>query len=208
MNIKLRNIANAVLPPALALVLAILGARQAGATEITGTLSLGVGTQSGGTNSDGSIGGTVIGGVNPSSSGGSSSGSSGGVVAARSGGNSRSSGGSASTLSSGIQSDGTLASVSEFTGTGGGYDPSLDTYLASPDAGPDDASLSASDAIAYNSAQQAVSSLSQTDNTAAAANSGRTMGIVMAILLGLAVAGLGGYAVSAYMAYRREGGDM
>ncbi|HVT74973.1 MAG TPA: hypothetical protein VHD69_00960 [Candidatus Paceibacterota bacterium] len=199
MKTNMRGIANTVIPFALALVLGILGALPAAASEATGTLSVGVGQSSGGTSGGGSIGGTVVGGANPSSSGGSGAGTS---VASRSGGSRRF---STVAATPGIQSDGSLASVSDFTGIGGGYDPDLDSRLASLDGdGNIDSGISASDAIAYNSAEQAIASLGQSDDAAAAAGSGNAMSVVMAVLLGLAVAGLGGYAVSAYLAYRRE----
>ncbi|HEU5114270.1 MAG TPA: hypothetical protein VFT82_00720, partial [Candidatus Paceibacterota bacterium] len=108
--------------------------------------------------------------------------------------------------SSGVQNDGSLAQASDYTGTGGGYDPSLDSYLASLREGGNGNALSPQDAVAYNQAAGALNPSSAANLAAVGASGTSGSKALVAILVGLVAAGLAGYAVNAYLAYRRERG--
>ena len=191
------------------------------ASEFTGTLSNHVSQSS---TSNGSLGGTVGSGGSGSISGTVTGGSSGGSSIAS---NSDGSGGggtisgsrrhSVVTTSSSanpndviiILDDGSAVPASSDTfansggstaGTGGGYDPSLEATLAGLDDA--DGQISPEDAIAFNTADNP---LLNSDFTAATGDSGISSGkTVAAIILGLALLGLAGYAVNSLLAYRRE----
>lgn len=101
-----------------------------------------------------------------------------------------------------IVDDSALASASNL-GTGGGYDPELESLLSqqSDEGGTEVGYLSPGDAIAFNSAQNVVPAAL----TAAASESGVSgPRIWTAVILGLALIGLAGYAANALIAYRRE----
>lgn len=200
-------------------VLLCMGALQAHATEITGTLGTGGGSGSGGTTDNGGMSGTVVGGTpdqTTSDQGGSTqtggasqaapssapSGGSGGSPAAARSGHSAQSGTSAAAPTS-VQSQSTgAAQTPSYGGTGGGFDAGLDSYLSSLQGGS--SALSAGDAIAYNRSSGPIGGAA---NMAAAAEAGTPGQKAMAIILvSLAVAGLAGYAVNAYMIYRKERG--
>lgn len=95
------------------------------------------------------------------------------------------------------------AGASSMGGTGGGFDPELEALLDDSDigAGTEIGFLSPGDAVAFNNSQGAF----PTDLTAAASEGGVSGArLWTAIILGLALVGLAGYAVNALLAYRRE----
>ncbi len=100
-----------------------------------------------------------------------------------------------------ILNDGSIASTSGLNGTGGGFDQDLEVFLADESNG--DNGISPEDAIAYNSSQNPL--LANTDLTAATGNSGVSAGkIWTAVILGLLLVGLSGYAVYTLAGYKRE----
>ncbi len=205
-----------------------VGGTLSSGSAATGSGSGGAGTTGGSdssSSSGGSMSGTVSGGSDSSQGGSTGSQAGGDSTLASNGGSASSSGGaSGSTAQAGgtsasvgrhrstisgsetgtmpIQSDGSLAQQADYSGTGGGYDPSLDSYLSS--VGSSGSALSASDAVAYNGSLNPRA----LEAAAAAAGGGTSTGSkAMAVaLVGLAVAGLSGYAVNSYLAYRRERG--
>jgi len=223
-----RYIGVSILPTLVALAF-MAGIGSAHATEITGTLGTS-GSGSGGSSSGSPMAGTVVGGTPDSSSSsgstggtsgtsggstsqtssassGGSSGGSGGAVAENSGSSAPRSGQHRSSTyaapSSGIESDGSLAQSGDYTGTGGGYDSALDARLASLQSG--DSNVSPSDAVAFNRTG-APNPLAASANVAAAGAGTPGQKALALILIGLAVSGLLGYAVNAYLSYRKEKG--
>lgn len=98
-------------------------------------------------------------------------------------------------------SDGSITSATELNGTGGGFDPELEEFLSGESS--NDGVLSPEDVIAYNSSQNPL--LANTDLTAAVGESGISTGkILTAIILGLLLVGLSGYAVYSLAGYKRE----
>ena len=202
------RITSVLVAAGIAVMIVAFGVSGALASEVGGTLSSG-GTQQGAgsdagagqggdqSSSGGSMGGTVVGGSDGGSAGAAPT-----SVASRSGGN-HSRIMSSDTGSTAIQSDGSLATASDYNGTGGGYDSDLDRYLASVGSAASN-SLLPQDAVAYNGAVNPRA----LENAAAAAGGGSsTAGKAMATaLVGLAVVGLAGYAVNSYLAYKRERG--
>lgn len=199
-NILRRSLNEFLVVLAIASTIALAGAAyavQVSASEITGTLS--VEASGGGTTGGGSIAGVVIGGTSESTASGSGSSGSGGSRSSH-----RRILAVASPSGSVIQSDGSLGVASDFTGTGGGYDPSLDSYLASANDGGISSGLSADDVVAYNTADNVAEAL---QNTAAVGNTGSpAQRAMVAVIIALALAGLGWYGVSAYRSYRNESG--
>lgn len=182
------------------------------ASEFTGTLSNYVGPSS---TSNGSLSGTV------------GSGSSGSISEAATDGSDGAGGGgspsgsrrrpvvtttfAANSVNPGddvliILDDGSAAPASSGTfaspaGTGGGFDPGLEATLAELDA-ESEGQISPEDAVAFNTEDNP---LLNNEFTAAAGDSGISTGrTVAAIVLGLALLGLAGYAVNSLLAYRRE----
>jgi hypothetical protein len=98
----------------------------------------------------------------------------------------------------------TVSASGEFSGTGGGFDPEAEQAIAAASSGDsDDNSLSPSDAVAFNNSQNPL--LANTDLVAATGDSGLGSARVWtAVVLGLALLGLAGYAVNALISYRRE----
>jgi hypothetical protein len=101
-----------------------------------------------------------------------------------------------------ILNDGSLASASGLNGTGGGFDQNLENFLAG-NASAGESGLSPEDAVAFNNSQNPF--LTNTD-LAATGNSSRMSAakVWTAVILGLALLGLSGYAVNAFVGYRRE----
>lgn len=106
--------------------------------------------------------------------------------------------GSAAPASSGTFSEPRRA-LREPGGTGGGFDPSLEKQLAELDT---EGQISPEDAVAFNTEDNP---LLNNEFTAAAGDTGISTGkTVAAIVLGLALLGLAGYAINSLLAYRRE----
>jgi len=187
----------------LALLVAALGAGVvAEASELTGTLLL----QSGGSTQTGSLSFQVGGNETSANAGGSGNG--GGNVSGGGGGGGRSGTrqGQAAIVSDPIIFIDTIPGPqvaqsggrSQALGTGGGFDAGLEEFLSASE----DSSLSADEAVAFNQAQNPLA-----NNDLVAQVGGTGMGsakIWTAIVLGLALLGLAGYAVSALISYRRE----
>ncbi|MDE1875093.1 MAG: hypothetical protein KGI79_00815 [Patescibacteria group bacterium] len=173
-------------------VIVSLGAPMAFASEITGRLS--TASASDQSSQPSSMVGVLAANVSPSSA----------PAASRSGGSARTN----QAQTAAVESDGSLAPASDYSydGTGGGYDPALDTYLASLQ-GADTASgaaLTPQDAIAYNTAGAATPNAPESNLAAAAASQNAKSEMAVTVALGAAVVVLAGYAVSAYLGYRRE----
>jgi hypothetical protein len=178
-------------------VMAAFGAVAVEASEITGSLLI----QSGGSTQTGSLAVQVGGNQNESTSGGGGGGDGGGGT---SGTRHRQAAIVSDpliyidTVPSGTQASAGRASGSGSLGTGGGYDAGLEQFLAASE----DSSLSADEAVAYNAGDNP---FANTDLVAATADTGLGSAKVWtAVVLGLALLGLAGYAVSALISYRRE----
>jgi hypothetical protein len=184
-----------LLVPVFAAVIAIIGVSVALASEIGGTVSSG---GSGESYTDGGLVATVAEPSSSSMQGSVSGGSEPAAGGSSSGGHRRAPYGGA------VQSDGSYAFAEEYNGTGGGYDPELERFLAAQNAGAEadaDGFISPSDAVAYNDGR----SVGGESLVAATSNSGLGSAKTWtAVVLGLSLLGLAGYAVNALMAYRRE----
>ena len=99
---------------------------------------------------------------------------------------------------------GSLAAEGELTGTGGGFDPETEAVIAQvgSDGGSGDNGLSPSDAVAFNNSQNPF--LTNTDIAATGDTDLGSTKVWTAVVLGLALLGLAGYAVNALISYRRE----
>lgn len=206
-NYRMNTITSLVVVSGVTVMLAAFGVSGVIASEVTGSLSAGsTGTGGSSSTSAGSVSGTVVGGSLASSGGSSPSPQ---TASSRSGGRSSSrqativgSDSGSSAIQDGSSSDASL------TGTGGGYDPNLDAYLASSGGnsgttgGISGTNLSPSDAVAYNGGVNP----NALQNAAAAGATGTSGKVMTILLIGLAVLGLGGYAANSYLAYRRERG--
>ncbi|MBI5134161.1 MAG: hypothetical protein HZA81_02130 [Candidatus Taylorbacteria bacterium] len=191
------------LVPIFAAAIAVSGFGAALASEVGGTVGSGGGQSQEESYADGALVASVSGdgpaenGPSAASENASVSGGGGRSSSARLNRGMTASGGSESAVM--IIDDAALASV-ETAGTGGGYDPALEAFL-SDEAADEIGYLSPAEAIAFNSSQN----IDPSDLSASAAETGLGSGrIWMAVVLGLSLVGLAGYAVNALMSYRRE----
>lgn len=99
--------------------------------------------------------------------------------------------------------DGSGPAAASVGGTGGGFDPELESQLSALNGADDAQGVDSSDAVAFNEGlslqPNQVAAVGESDG----ANSGK---VWTTVVLGLALLGLAGYAASSYMAYRREQG--
>lgn len=208
----IKRIMAAAVMPALALGL-LAGA--ADASEVTGTMSTASSSDSVST-SGGSIGATV--GQAPATttsqattrSSSSSSGMSGSSAARRAANLAAlQASGQTQQLTADdiiVYLDGSGPAAASVGGTGGGFDPELESQLSALNGtgGADGGQgVDSSDAVAFNEGlslqPDQVAAVGESDG----ANSGK---VWTTVVLGLALLGLAGYAASSYMAYRREQG--
>ena len=189
-----------LLVPVFAAILTVAGVGAALASEVKGTVGSGEnGAQESYT--DGSLVATVSEGT-PATTTQSSSEES--PAAARTGGRSSTRHYAQAPSSSNdpiviIDNSSLATGDSEYAGTGGGYDPDLESTLAN--LGDNGNAISPQDAVAYNNG---LNPLANSDLAAAGDSGVSGAKIWTAIVLGLALIGLAGYAVNALISYRRE----